>query len=236
LGSLLGGVKAGAVASLWFAGSISVFNALVLLSFKSTTISLLSTYSQCSGSGSASQTGSAESCFSTLLFPGVPQYDFLRTAIIAMFFALSIGMYFDYLPGPSYTRKTLLVSLIMLLLMFFLGMYGIVADAGQEILMVSFELVAALLYAVVFARLYRRFTREVEFQSQKPGLMKIMVDRRDLTDRKRTFSTNSTHKVEAVSEGKPFKEWLMSGGVSVENSREAQTTLKIVGDGLLKAA
>ena len=236
MGSVLGGAKAGAVGSLWLAGSVSLFNALVLVYFKNSTLSLLSTYSQCSALGPASQAGTAERCFSTLLYPGIPIYDFVRTLVIAMVFALTIGVYFDYIPGRAYWTRTLLASLIMLILMFFIGLYGIAADAEQEALLVSFELVAVLVYGVIFAKLYRRFTREVEFQSQKTSLIKILVDRRDLTGRKRTFSVNSTHKVKAVTEGKPFKEWLVSGGVSVENPKESETKIKIVGDGLLKVA
>jgi hypothetical protein len=228
LGTLIGGAKAGVVASVWFAGSVSALNALILLIFKSNTISLLGTYSQCAGR--------AESCFSTLLYPGIPEYDFLRTLILGVFFALSIGIYFDYIPGRTYATRALLPSFIMLLLMLFLGMYGIVADAQQELLMLILELVAATIYALLFARLYRRFTREVEFQSQKAALTKIVVDRRDVTGKTRTFSTNSTHSVEAVSEGKPFKEWLVSGGVRVKDPREAKTKITITGDGLLKAA
>lgn len=226
MGSVLGGLKAGSVSSLWFAGSVSVFNALVLLSFKSATLGTLATYAQCAV---------PESCFSTLLFPGIPLYDFVRTLVIAVLFAVTIGMYFDYIPGSSYTRKALLVSLLMLVVMFFLGLYGLVADELQLAIMVTFEVVGAAVYAVIFAQLYRRFTREVEFQSQKTALMKIMVDRRDLTGRKRTFTVNSTHRVEAVSEGRPFKEWLVSGGVSVGEPREPKTTLRVVGNGLLKA-
>jgi len=228
LGTFIGGAKAGVVASVWFAGSVSAFNALILLVFKSDAIRLLNTYSQCAGT--------AESCFSSLLFPGIPEYDFLRTFIIGVFFALSIGIYFDYIPGRTYTMRALLPSLIMLLLMLFLNMYGIVADTQQAALMLVFEMVGATVYAVIFAWVYRRVTREVEFQSQKAGQMKIVMDKRDVTGKKRTFSTNSTHSVEATSEGKPFKEWLVSGGVRVNDAREPKTKITVTGDGLLKAA
>ena len=236
MGSIVAGLKAGAVASFYFAASVSVFNVLILLSFKNDVFAALETNSQCSATVTAGQVGSVQYCFSELLFPGIPLYDFVRTLIIAIFFAISIGIYFDYIPGRTYIRKTLLVSFIMLLAMLFLGLYGLVADGLQEILMVSFEFVSALLYAVIFAQLYRRFTREVEFQSQKTNLIKIKVDKRDLTGRKRTFATNSTHEVEAISEGKPFREWLTSGGVSVKDPKAPKTEMTIIGDGLLKAA
>ena len=106
----------------------------------------------------------------------------------------------------------------MLIVMFFLALDGLVTDGVQQLLMISFEIVGAVFFAVIFAQLYRKFTREVEFQTQKTDL-KIKVDRRDVTGRKRTFTTNSTHKIAAASEGKPFREWLVSGGVSVGDRR-----------------
>lgn len=66
--------------------------------------------------------------------------------------------------------------------------------------------------------------------------MKISVDKRALTGKKRTFNVNSTHNVEAVADGKQFKEWLVSGGVIVKDPRDPKTTFKVTGDGLLKAA
>jgi len=228
VGSFIGGAKAGAVASLYFAGSISLFNILVLFAFKNEVTSYLAqNYSTCAGT--------AEACFSTLVFPGVPLYDFVRTLVVAMLFAVAIGLYFDYLPGSSYFRKSILAALIMLTAMLFLDLFGIVTSQIQEVLMVAFETFAAILYAVVMARLYRRFTREVEFQTASPA-GKIIVDRRDLTGRKRTFSTNSKHKVEAAGELKTFRGWLVSGGVAVKEPKQEKTTMIVSGDGLLKLA
>ena len=237
MGSIIGGLKAGTVASLYFAGSASVFNALILLSSKSEVISYIETNSpaQCSAAVPAGLAGSGEACFSTLLYSGIPQFDFIRIFVIAFFFSLSIAIYFDFIPGSTYTRRTLLASLIMLIVMFFLSLYGLVIDGVQQLLMISFEIVGAVFFAVIFAQLYRKFTREVEFQTQKAG-MKIKIDKRDVTGKKRTFTTNSTHKIAASSEGKPFREWLVSGGVSVRAPKESETTIKIIGDGLLKAA
>lgn len=232
LGSLLGGLKAGIVGSVFMAASISAFNAVVLFAFKGEVLSVLTSTAtlDCSSSPAVTQ-----SCFDNLIFPGIPEYDFVRVLIVAMCFSLTMGMYFDYIPGATYSRKTLTASFVMLILMLFLGLYGIVADATEEVLMVSFELVAAGVFAVIFASLYRRFTREVEFQAQRTGL-KVMVDRRDVTGKKRTFTDNSAHTVEAVTGGKPFRGWLVSGGVTVESARSQKTRMRIAGDGLLKAA
>jgi hypothetical protein len=236
VGSVIAGAKAGAVASLCFAGSISLFNILLLLSSKSQALAYLQqNYSDCAGNGATSVVGSAEYCFSNLVFPGVPLYDFVRTAVVAMLFAVAIGIYFDFLPGPNYMRRTLLAALIMLVAMLFLDLFGLVTSTTEEVLMISFEAIAAVFYALVMSRLYRRFTREVEFQTVTPT-GKVFVNRRNLTGKKRTFRVNSTANVEAAGELKAFRGWLVSGGVVVKEPKELKTSIVVSGDGLLKLA
>jgi hypothetical protein len=41
--------------------------------------------------------------------------------------------------------------------------------------------------------------------------------------------------VEVSAEGRQFRGWLVSGGVSVGDSKTSVTTMKVLGDGLLKA-
>jgi hypothetical protein len=234
VGSTLAGAKAGVVASLFFAGSISLFNILLLYSFKNQTLAYLATnYTNCSARGPASVSGTAEYCFSNLIFPGVPLYDLLRGAVIAMLFSVAIGMYYDVLPGATYFWRGLLGAMIMLVAMLFLNIFGLVTSQLQEIIMISFQAVAAILYSLIIARLYRRFTREVQFQTNVPS-GKIIVDRRDLTGRKRTFNAGSKHTIEAAGELKSFKGWLVSGGVAVSEPKQVKTTMTINGDGLLK--
>jgi len=235
VGSAFAGAKAGVVASLYFAGSISVFNILLLLIFKSQALSYLQTFSTCSGSGAAGVAGSAETCLSILVLQIIPIDDFVRIAVVAMLFSVGIGLYYDVLPGPTYLRRMLLAALIMLVFMLFLDLYGVVTSVTQEVLMIIFEGVAALFYAVIMARLYRSFTREVEFQTVPPA-GKVVVDRRNLTGKKRTFRINSKHKIEAAGELKTFKGWLVSGGVVVDDPKQLNTSITVEGDGLLKLA
>jgi hypothetical protein len=236
VGSALAGAKAGAFASLYFAGSISLFNILLLFSFKNQALSYLATnFQSCSNNGPATVAGTAEYCFSNLIFPGVPLYDFARSVVVALLFAVAMGLYFDYLPGPTYIRRTLLVALIMLVAMLFLDLFGIVTSQLQEVLMITFEGVAAVVYALIMARLYRSFTREVEFQTI-PSSGKVVVDSRDLTGKRKTFMVNSEHKVKAAGELKTFKGWLVSGGVTVKEPKQPETSILIGGDGLLKLA
>lgn len=237
MGSALAGLKAGAVASGYFAGSISLFNIVILFAFKQQVLDYLTqNYSTaCGVVAVAPSAGGTERCFDSIIVSGIPIVDFARTLVIALLFSVAIGLYFDYLPGPTYLRRGAFAALVMLILMLFLGLYGIVVTETQVVLMILFEGGAIIPYAVVLARLYRRFTREVEFQTVV-STGKVIVDRRDLTGRKRTFSLNSRHKVEAAGELKAFRGWLVSGGVHVEEPNQEKTTITISGDGLLKLA
>lgn len=237
MGSVFAGLKAGAVASVYFAGSVSLFNILLLLASQSQVLSYLSlnfpTSCPVTPVGAASST--AQSCFNGIILTELPVADFVRTAIVGILFAAGIGVYFDYLPGSTYFRRTLLGAMIMVVSMLFLGLYGLVIDQVQAVLMTAFEVGASVLYAVVVARLYRRFTREVEFRASE-GAGKIFVDKRNLTGKKRTFGLNSSHKIELAGATKPFRGWLVSGGVQVEEAKQPKTSIRITGDGFLRVA
>ncbi len=235
MGSVLAGARAGAAASLCFAALVSVFNLLLLYSYKTQILVYLAqTYpSTCPATATSSTSGSAESCFAEIIVNGIPTADFLRVTVIGMIFAVVIGVYFDQLPGRTYLSRTLLASLIMLVGMLFLGLYGLVEDETQALLMILFQSGSAFLYAVILARLYRRFTREVEFQTTNKST-KVMVDRRDVTGKKRTFAMNSNHKLELADEQAAFRGWLVSGGLTVKEPKEQKTTFRVTGDGLLK--
>lgn len=235
MGSVLAGARAGAVASLYFAGSVSLFNLLLLYSFKSQVLAYLAQNypSTCPATAASSTTGSAGSCFATIVINGIITADFLRVAVIGMVFAGVIGLYFDQLPGRSYLSRTLLASLVMLIGMLFLGLYGLVIDETQALLMIAFQSGSAFLYAVIIARLYRRLTREIEFQN--PGKSaKVLVDGRDAAGKKRTFTVNSNHKLELGGDPVTFKGWSVSGGLTVKEPKEKKTTFRVTGDGVLK--
>ena len=113
-------------------------------------------------------------------------------------------------------------------------MAGVTADQTEKAIMYAFDTVAMLVYATVLARYYRKFTREVEFASPDPERLKITVDGKNFTGKLKTLALHSTHKVRAPSESGAFREWLVSGGVSVLDSRSFETTMRVDGDGLLK--
>jgi len=232
LGSASAGAKAGAVASLYFSLAAAALDAVVLLAFKSEVlVALAANPAACSQYGASSQ-AAIGSCYSSLFASALPVF-FAGLFAVSFLASMFFGVYFEIIPGKSYFRKALLVALLMLVVMlnFVLPIAG---DSQQELLMIALETGLAVGYAAVAARLYRRFTREVEFQSSFPSKLKIMQGRRDQTGKRRTYAVNSTQRVEAESEGRPFRAWVVSGGVSVEDSKNPNTAMKVLGDGLLK--
>jgi hypothetical protein len=237
LGSALAAAKAGLVTGIYFAGGVAAFSDLVLLAFKTQVIAaLMEHYTNCAGTGPSTQSGSAEYCFSAL-FGGYDLLFFLELLVLAFFFTMIYGLFFELLPGGfSYLRKSLLISMIMVVVALFSvnPPAEFVGSFVQLVIVVAAEVALALVMAVVQARLYRRFTREVEFQTVDSAV-KIMIGKRDQAGKKRTYAVGATQAVEAVGEGKQFRGWLVSGGVTVDDSKSPRTNIHVNGDGLLKA-
>jgi hypothetical protein len=216
----------GTIVGLYFSGTAVALDALVLLAFKSQVLTALAAnYTNCSQS--------AQSCYSSLFTGALPIY-FAGLLVISFLATVFYGVYFEYVPGGSYFRKALLIALLMLVVMlnFVLPIAG---DTQQELLMIGFEIVLAGGYAGATGKLYRRFTREVEFQSAQPAKLRVMLGRKNQTGKKRTFSLNSKQKVVAESDGRSFRTWVVSGGVSVDDPKNSIAEITVLGDGLLKA-
>jgi len=237
MGSALAGAKAGSVAALYFAGSTTLFNVLLLLTFKSDVLTYLSQNfpSTCPSVATSGISGTADTCFTEILEGDIPITDFVRVGVIALIFAVIIGVYFDYLPGKKYVVRTLAGSAIMVISMLFLGLNGVETDQLQVILMVAFQCGSSLPYALVMARLFRRFSREVQFSAPDGG-GKIFVDKRNVTGKTRTFGLNSSHSIEVAGSERSFRGWLVSGGVTVKEPKQQKTAMRVAGDGLLRIA
>ncbi len=206
LGSAQAGAKAGAIAGLFFSGAAVAANIVVL------------------------------GTLSDQLAAGIPAIEesLIELFAISFLFGVIFGVYFESVPGRSYLRKALLIGLIMLVAVLNLVL-PVVTDPLQEFLMIIAELAFAIGYAIISARLYRRYTREVQFESVDPAKLKIMVRKRDQTGKKKTFSLNATESIEVSAEGRRFKGWLVSGGVTVGDAKSGSTDIRVTGDGLLKA-
>jgi hypothetical protein len=190
----------------------------------------LQSYSFCSGTA-----GTPQDCFSTLLTADIPSLVIFPIAVLGILFGGLYGLYFEFLPGRGYRIRAVAAGMGMLVMMLVLGVpSGITSDSTQRFLMDAFDIAAMLVYAVIIARYYRKYTREVEFVSPDPKKLKITVDGKNFTGKLKTMSLHSTHTVRAPSESGAFHAWLVSGGISVLDSKSFETTMRVDGDGLLK--
>jgi hypothetical protein len=232
LGSAFAGVKAGILGGIVFAGGIGLFNAILLFAFRGDVLQVLGTLPACAGSSAGSQIATPEDCFSTLLSVNLPFFVF-EIFVISLFFAGVFGAFFEVLPARGYTTRAAVVAFLMLIVILFAGA-GLFTSDVQRLIIVGYELVLTFVYAAILSRFYRRYTREVEFQTPESGSGKILMDNHNYTGKVRTLSIHSSHTVRAESEERAFKEWLVSGGVTVEDPKSFETTIKVEGDGLLK--
>lgn len=228
-GSSLAGAKAGILGGIFFAAAAGLFNAALLEAFSGSVLKALQSYSFCSGTA-----GTPQDCFSTLLSADIPSLVIFPIAVLGILFGGLYGLYFEFLPGRGYWIRAVAAGMGMLIMMLVLGTAGITADSTQKAIMDGFDTVAMLVYAAIIARYYRKYTREVEFVSPDPERLKITVDGKNFTGKTKTLSLHSSHTVRAPSESGAFKEWHVSGGVSVLDSKSFETTMRVDGDGLLK--
>jgi hypothetical protein len=224
----LAGAKAGILGGIFFAVIVGLVNWALLEAFSSSTLQVLSTISYCSGTQ-----GTPQACLSTLLNTNIPTLAVLQGASGILFGAL-YGMYFEFLPGEGYGVRAVAIGMAMLIVLLFLGLAGITIDRTQQLIMYATDIVSMIGYVVITAHFYRRYTREVKFESPNPGRLKITVDRKNYTGKTKTLSLHSNHTVRAPSESGTFHQWLVSGGISVLDSKSFETTMRVDGDGLLK--
>jgi hypothetical protein len=225
----LAGAKAGILGGIFFAAAVGVFNWALLEAFSSSALQALSTYSFCSGTA-----GTPQNCFSTLVSTDIPSLVVFPIGVSGILFGGLYGMYFEFLPGRGYRIRAVAIGMAMLIMMLVIGLAGITVDQTTKFIMDAFDIVAMLGYALIIARFYRKYTREVSFESPDPGRLKITVDSKNYTGKTKTLSLHSNHTVRAPSESGAFKQWLVSGGVSVLDSKSFETTMRVDGDGLLK--
>lgn len=228
-GSSLAGAKAGILGGVLFAAAIGLFNIALLEAFSSSVLAAFQANVVCTTPPTTPQ-----DCFSTLLSTYIPTFVIFPTAVFGILFGGLYGLYFEFLPGRGYRIRAVAAGMGMLIMILVFGVAGVTADQTEKAIMYAFDTVAMLVYATVLARYYRKFTREVEFASPDPERLKITVDGKNFTGKLKTLALHSTHKVRAPSESGAFREWLVSGGVSVLDSRSFETTMRVDGDGLLK--
>jgi hypothetical protein len=231
LGSGLAGAKAGILGGIFLAAAVGICNIVLLLVFSSDVLQFLA-----GNAALCPTTVTPQDCFSTTISVSIPTYVMFPVAVFGVIFGGLFGVYFEYLPGVGYRIRALALGLGLLIFILFFGVGGETLPGTTRAVMSALDLFLVLGYTLIIARFYRRFTREVEFGSARPKELKVLVDGRNSTGKMKTFAVNSTQKVRAEGDGRGFKEWLVSGGVSVEDPKSFETSFNVEGDGLLKVS
>jgi hypothetical protein len=128
------------------------------------------------------------------------------------------------------------IGIVIAINLILFQLVGITFEARVTLALTIFLVAATFAYGIILGDLYARYTRKVSFVSDDDALLRIVVDRRDCTGKTKTFAVKSTHVARADTlEGSSFREWVVSGGVTVEDPRSFETPMEVNGDGMLKA-
>lgn len=235
MGSFFAGIKAGTLAGILYVGVIAVASVVILYAFKSDALNAISQLNPQLCPLTPNVNGSAEDCFSSLVAVDVPFNAFVGF-FIALLYAGIFGMYYDSFPGKTPPAKGIIIAAVVGFSFLFFGFGGYVFNGSSAVATVVVIVPMTVIFGYLLGRLYRKYTRVVEFSSQDVSLLKVLVDGRDVTGKARTFATTSNHKVRAeVAEDASFREWAPSGGVSLEDQRSFETIMEVNGDGSLNA-
>jgi len=236
LGSIIAGIKAGVVAGLAYTGILAGFNLGVLYVARQDILNYISNnFSQlCSPVNSVRSTTILD-CYDSLAPVYIPFIAFVGFFVTLGYSAL-FGRLYERIPGRGQSFKGLMIAPVVAITLVLFQAVGFSFElAATEALVVAL-LGGTIAYGLILGNFYRRYTRLVRFESDDESVLRILVDRIDLTGKTTTLAANSTHNLEAkVAGDNSFKGWSVSGGVAVEDSRSFETSMEVNGDGLLKA-
>ena len=232
MGSFFAGIKAGTLSGIIYVGGMAAFNVVLLYALQSSVIAAVNRSYPVQCPLTPNINGSAQDCFSALVSYDVPFLAFVAF-FITLLYAGIFGIYYDAFRIDS-TAKGWVVGAIVAVNLVFFGYSGYVFNFESAAASTAFLIVWTAFFGYSLARFYRKYTRAVRFESQDPGLLRIMVDGRDQTGKERTFALTSNHRIKAeVSDDASFKEWIPDGGISLEGSRSFDTTMEVNGVGSL---
>jgi hypothetical protein len=234
LGSFFAGIKAGTLSGVFYVGGLAVFNVFLLYALKPDVLKVIqNSYGSICSPAAGAINGTVEDCFSSVVSVDVPYIAFVGF-IVALLYAGLLGRYFDSLPGRSQTIKGETVAALVGLNLVFFGFSGFYFNSQAAAATSGFLVVWTLVFGYLLGRLYKKYTRVVTFSSQDAELLRVLVDGSDLTGKTKTFAATSNHKLRAqVADDASFKEWVPSGGVTLEDSRSFETVMEVNGDGSL---
>jgi hypothetical protein len=228
LGSLLAGIKAGTLSGIVYIGGIAIFNAILLVVLKAQVIDFISQTKLCTGVATT-----LEGCFWLVVTYDVPFLAFV-SFFIALLYSGVFGIIYDRIPGGWVVKGEGIGAVVGINLVFF-GYSGFYFNTESVAIGGPFFLAWTAIFGYLIGRLYKKYTRQVSFQSENKEALKVFLDNRNATGKSRTLSMTSTHKIRAeVSDDATFKEWVTSGGIAIEDHRSFETTFEVNGDGLVK--
>jgi len=237
MGSFFAGIKAGTLGGILFVAGLAAFNVILLYALKPDVLLAINQSNPAACPTVPNVNGSVQDCFDLVVSVSVPFSSFVSIFVVLIISGL-FGLYYDSLPGRSATIKGLFFGAILVFCMIFVvpllfGLGLIYAfNLSSGVATAAFLLCWTPLFGYLLGRLYKKYTRSVEFSSQDPGLLKVVVDGRDSTGREKTFAATSNHKLRAdIVEGASFREWEATDGIALEDSRSFETTMEINGDG-----
>jgi hypothetical protein len=236
LGSFFAGIKAGTLGGILYLGGLALFNVFLLYALKQDVLTVIhNNYSQvCTQTATVNST-SIDDCFYSVVAVYVPFIAFLGF-FVSLLYAGIFGRYFDRMPGkgPVFKGETLAAIVGVNLLLF--NLTGVYFDVPARLGLGAFFFVWTVVYGYAVGKLYKKYTRVVRFESVDPASVRIFVGGRDYTGKAVSLAHTSTHQIRAdVADDASFKEWTISGGITVDDPRSYETAMEVNGDGLLKA-
>ena len=237
MGSFFAGIKAGTLGGILYVAGLAAFNVILLYALKGDVLTAINQSNPVACPLVPNVNGSAQDCFDLVVSVSVPFISFVSIFVV-LFISGLFGLYYDSLPGRSTTIRGLFFGAIVVFCMvivvpLFFGLGLIYAfNMQSDIASAVFLTCWTAVFGYLLGRLYKKYTRTVEFSSEDPSLLKVVVDGKDSTGREKTFATTSNHKLRAeIAEGASFREWEATGGVALEDTRSFETTMEVNGNG-----
>jgi hypothetical protein len=234
LGSFFAGIKAGTMGGILYVGGMAAFNVILLYALQADVLTSISKANPVLCPMVPNVNGSAQDCFVSLVTIDVPFVAFVAFFITLLYSGL-FGIYHDYYPKLGTAAKAMVVAAIVAVNLLFFGFAGYIFDSQSAVATTAFLILWTALFGYSLGRLYRRYTKQVGFESEDTSMLRVLVDGRDVTGRSRTFATTSSHRLRAeLSDDASFKEWEGGGGISLEDPRSFETVMEVNADGTLK--
>jgi hypothetical protein len=235
MGSFFAGIKAGTITGVLYVGGMAVFNLIILYALKQDVLSQISSqYAQICTQGGPGNATVYQDCFDSVVSVDVPYIAFVAF-FITLAYSGVFGLYYDSVPGGTPAKKGVAIAAIIGANLVFFNYAGFYFDTTSTVATTTFVIAWTVVFGYLLGTRYKKYTRAVQIQSQDAALLKVMVDGRDVTGKTKTYAATSNHKVRAeVADGASFKEWVVTGGLSLEDNRSFETVMEVNGDGTLK--